>query len=284
MNAPAVTGIFDPKTNTISYLVVDEKTKHGAIIDSVLGYDAASGRTDTIRADEMIALVEKEGVSVEWILETHIHADHLSAAPYLKGRLGGKIAMGRHINEVGRVFNELFNTDGASPAFDHLFEDGELFSLGNLAAKALHTPGHTPACMTYLVGDAAFVGDTLFMPDFGTARTDFPGGDAKTLYHSIKRILALPPSTRLFTGHDYKAPGRDDFRWETTVAEQRANNVHISDEKTEEDFVHLRQTRDAQLSVPALMIPSVQVNIRAGTLPDPEANGRRYIKIPIDSL
>lgn len=285
---PTVKAFFDEPTNTVSYVVSDEATKKCAIIDSVLDYDPASGRTKKDSADAIIAFVKEQGFDVEWILETHVHADHLSAAPYLKEQLGGKLAIGAEIKTVQQIFGKVFNAgteferDGSQ--FDRLFVDNDTFSIGNLEGQALHTPGHTPACMTYLIGDAAFVGDTLFMPDFGTARTDFPGGDARILYKSIKRVLSLPPETRLFMCHDYKAPGRDEYAWETTVAAERANNIHVNDSVTEDEFVTMRETRDATLSMPKLILPSVQVNMRAGELPPAEDNGQRYLKIPIDGI
>lgn len=285
---PDVIPFFDEATNTVSYVVVDPATKAAALVDSVLDFDPKSGRTSTASADRLVAAVHERGLAVEWILETHIHADHLSAAPYLKEKLGGRIGIGEHIREVQKVFRTLFNmepafvTDGRQ--FDHLFTDGERFRIGGLEGRAIHTPGHTPADVTYVVGDAAFVGDTLFQPDYGTARCDFPGGDAHALYRSIRRILDLPPETRLFTGHDYKAPGRDQFAWESTVAQQRARNIHVHDGVGEEEFVALRQARDKTLDMPKLIIPSIQVNVRAGRLPPPEDDGKRYLKIPIDAL
>ncbi|WP_263770781.1 MBL fold metallo-hydrolase [Propionivibrio soli] len=283
---------FDSATSTFSYIVLDRQTKKAAIVDSVLDYDPKAGRTSTKSADRLIARVRELGASVEWLLETHVHADHLSAAPHLKAELGGKIAVGSHITAVQKFFGKLFNagadfaTDGRP--FDHLFEDGETFTIGSLQARALHTPGHTPACMTYVVSEAsgetaAFVGDTLFMPDYGTARCDFPGGDARTMYRSIKRLLDLPPDTRLYMCHDYSPGGREP-RFVTTVAEQRAANVHVHDGVSEDDFVAMRQKRDATLDMPVLILPSVQVNMRAGHLPEPEANGTRYLKIPLNAL
>ncbi|KAA0679509.1 MBL fold metallo-hydrolase [Roseomonas genomospecies 6] len=285
---PDVMPLFDEATNTVSYVVADPATRAAALVDSVLDFDPKSGRTATASADRMVALVRERSLTVEWILETHVHADHLSAAPYLKERVGGRIGIGEHIREVQKVFRALFNMEPGFVAdgrqFDHLFADGERFRIGQLEAQAIHTPGHTPADMTYVVGDAAFVGDTLFQPDYGTARCDFPGGDAHALYRSIRRILALPPDTRLFTGHDYKAPGRDEYAWESTVTEQRARNVHVRDGVSEDEFVALRTARDRTLEVPKLILPSVQVNVRAGRLPPPEENGKRYLKIPIDTL
>lgn len=285
---PDIRPLFDEATNTVSYVVVDPATQAAALVDSVLDFDPKSGRTATASADRMIALVRERGLTVEWILETHVHADHLSAAPYLKDRVGGRIGIGEHIREVQKVFRTLFNMEPGFVAdgrqFDHLFADGERFRIGQLEAQAIHTPGHTPADMTYVVGDAAFVGDTLFQPDYGTARCDFPGGDAHALYRSIRRILSLPPETRIFTGHDYKAPGRDEYNWESTVAEQRARNVHVRDGVSETEFVELRTARDRTLDMPKLILPSVQVNVRAGRLPPAEENGKRYLKIPIDTL
>lgn len=285
---PSVTAFFDEATFTVSYVVRDPASNRCAIIDPVLDYDPASGRTSHACADEIVAHVGAEGLAVDWILETHVHADHLSAAPYLKAKLGGRTAIGANITAVQRVFGTLFNagadfaTDGSQ--FDVLLADGETFAIGALSGRVMHSPGHTPACSTYLIGDAGFVGDTLFMPDFGTARCDFPGGDAAVLYRSIRRILALPPSTRLFMCHDYKAPGRDVYAWETTVAAQRAGNVHVHDGIGEAAFVRMRTERDRQLDMPRLIVPSIQVNMRAGELPPPEDNGIRYLKMPIDVL
>jgi glyoxylase-like metal-dependent hydrolase (beta-lactamase superfamily II) len=285
---PQVHAFFDEPTNTVSYVVADAATKTCAVIDSVLDYDAAAGRTKTASADSIIAFIRQQGLTLDWILETHVHADHLSAAPYLKQQIGGRIGIGFNITVVQNVFGKVFNAgtefarDGSQ--FDHLFRDGESFRIGTIEARALHTPGHTPACMTYVIGDAAFVGDTLFMPDYGTARCDFPGGDARELYRSIRKIFALPQETRLFLCHDYKAPGRDDYRWETTVAEERARNVHVHDGVDEDSFVAMRRKRDATLDMPRLILPSVQVNMRAGKLPPAESNGTRYLKIPLDAL
>ncbi|PAV49836.1 MBL fold metallo-hydrolase [Pseudomonas sp. HAR-UPW-AIA-41] len=285
---PKVDAFFDPATFTYSYVVSDPNTRHCAIIDSVLDYDPASGRTSFASADRLIAHVHEHKLTVDWLLETHVHADHLSAAPYLKRELGGKLGIGANITVVQNTFGKLFNagcefaTDGSQ--FDHLFADGDTFTIGSIEAHALHTPGHTPACMTYLIGDAGFVGDTLFMPDYGTARCDFPGGSAHTLYQSIRKLFSLPDQTRLFMCHDYKAPGRDDYRFETTVAEERAHNVHVHEGISEADFVAMRSKRDATLGMPTLILPSVQVNMRAGQLPPAEANGTRYLKIPLDVL
>ncbi|MEZ5945900.1 MAG: MBL fold metallo-hydrolase [Hyphomonas sp.] len=288
MTAPLVKAFFDEPTYTVSYVVTDPATKSCAVVDSVLDYDPASGRTKTESADEIIAYIKAEGLTLDWILETHVHADHLSAAPYIQEKLGGRIAIGSEITTVQNVFGKVFNEgtefcrDGSQ--FDRLLVDGDTFSIGSLEAKALHTPGHTPACMTYVIGDAAFVGDTMFMPDYGTARADFPGGDARTLYRSIQKVLSLPGETRLFMCHDYKAPGRDEFAWETTVAEERARNVHVHEGVTEDEFVAMREARDATLGMPRLILPSIQINMRAGQMPEPEANGQRYLKIPINGL
>lgn len=286
--APEVKAFFDAATYTVSYVVKDPASSACAIIDSVLDFDPASGRTGHANADDIITHVRREGLSVDWILETHAHADHLSAAPYLQERLGGKIAIGAHITAVQEVFGALFGLGDDFSAngrqFDHLFQDGERFRIGEMEAVALHTPGHTPACVSYVIGDAVFVGDTLFMPDYGSARCDFPGGDAATLFASVRRLLALPPETRMFLCHDYLPPGRTDYYWETTIAEQRANNIHLHDGVSETDFVAQRRARDATLPMPRLILPSVQVNIRAGRLPEPEANGVRYLKLPINAV
>ncbi|MFG0416301.1 MBL fold metallo-hydrolase [Ectopseudomonas khazarica] len=285
---PDVVEFFDPATYTYSYVVIDPTSQHCAIIDSVLDYDAASGRTSHASAERIVAFVRARDLHVEWLLETHVHADHLSAAPYLKRELGGQLAIGENIRVVQNTFGKLFNagsefaTDGSQ--FDRLLRDGDEFRIGELRGRALHTPGHTPACMTYLIGDAGFVGDTLFMPDYGTARCDFPGGDAHVLFQSIQKLFALPDDTRLFMCHDYKAAGRDDFRNQTTVAEQRAHNVHVHQGIAEADFVAMRRERDATLGMPNLILPSVQVNMRAGQLPPAEGNGTRYLKIPLDVL
>lgn len=287
MSAPSVTAFFDEATFTVTYVVADPDSAHAAIVDPVLDYDPASGRTSTASADKVAAFVRDNNLSIDWVLETHVHADHLSAAPYLREKLGGKIAIGKNVAAVQETFQGVFNiedlaTDGSQ--FDHLFEDGDEFSIGDMAGSIIGTPGHTPACITYVIGDAAFVGDTLFMPDFGTARTDFPGGDAGMLYDSIQRILALPGDTRLFMCHDYKAPGRDEFAWETSVAEQREVNVHINRNVSRDEFVAMREGRDAELGMPKLILPSIQVNVRAGQLPEAEANGVRYLKIPLDTV
>jgi len=286
--SPDVKAFFDEATNTVSYAVSAPEGLSCAIIDSVLDYDQASGTTSTASADKIVAWVKSEGLQVDWILESHVHADHLSAAPYLQDQLGGRIGIGAEITTVqdtfGKVFNEgtAFQRDGSQ--FDALFADGESFHIGQMRADVLHTPGHTPACLTYVIGDAAFVGDTLFMPDFGTARCDFPGGSANDLYQSIQRILALPDETRIFVGHDYKAPGRDDFAWETTVGEQKALNIHIANGRPRDEFVAMREGRDATLGMPRLILPSLQTNMRAGHLPEPEDNGQRYFKVPINGL
>jgi glyoxylase-like metal-dependent hydrolase (beta-lactamase superfamily II) len=294
-NNMQVEGFFDPGTWTVSYIVFDKKTRRCALIDSVLDFDSKSGRTTTSSADKLIARVRELDANVQWILETHVHADHLSAAPYLKKHLGGELGIGEHITTVQGVFGSLFN-EGSEFArdgrqFDHLFADGETFEIGSLRARAMHTPGHTPACMTYVVSDgdgvdvdaAAFVGDTLFMPDYGTARCDFPGGDARTLYRSINRVLSLPPRTSLYMCHDYQ-PGGREVRFVSTVAEEREHNVHVRNGISEEEFVAMRHARDATLGMPALILPSVQVNMRAGELPKAESNGVRYLKIPLNAV
>ncbi|WP_442683742.1 MBL fold metallo-hydrolase [Stenotrophomonas sp. JC08] len=284
---PEVTGFFDGQTNTISYVVRDPASCACAIVDSVMDIDYAAGRIAFEHADRIIEHVRRHGLEVEWLIETHVHADHLSAAPYLQQELGGRIGIGERIVQVqdtfGKVFNEgtEFRRDGSQ--FDWLFADGDRYRIGTMEAFAMHTPGHTPACMTHVVGNAAFVGDTLFMPDGGTARADFPGGDARTLYRSTRRILALPEDTRLFMCHDY-GPGGRDIRWETTVAEQRAQNIHVHDGAGEDDFVRMRSERDATLSMPRLILPSLQVNMRAGHLPPADDSGRRFLKLPIDAL
>jgi len=279
---------FDEDSSTFSYLVLDRETLQCALIDSVLGYDPKSGRTSRAGADRIIERVRALDASVQWILETHVHADHLSAAPYLKSQLGGRTAIGAHIRTVQDVFGKLFNVEAGfardGRQFDQLLQDGEHFMLGSLSCRALHIPGHTPACMTYVVEEvAAFVGDTLFMPDYGTARCDFPGGDARTLFRSIGRVLSLPPETVLYMCHDYR-PGGRDLQWRTTVAEQRRHNIHVHQGISEDEFVATRETRDATLAMPVLLLPSVQVNMRAGELPPAEANGVHYLKIPIDAL
>lgn len=285
---PEVKAFFDEATNTVSYVVKDPAGQACAIIDSVLDFDYASGRTDTTSADEIIAYVQAEGLEVQWLLETHVHADHLSAAPYIQERVGGKIGIGDRIKIVqdtfGKVFNEgtEFQRDGSQ--FDRLFQEGDSVMIGQLRGDVLHTPGHTPACLTYVIGDAAFVGDTLFMPDFGTARCDFPGGSSEVLFNSIQKILALPDETRIFVCHDYKAPGRDDYAWETTVGAQKAGNIHVGAGKNRDDFVKMRDARDAQLAMPKLIIPSLQINMRAGQMPPADDNGDVFLKVPLNKL
>lgn len=284
---PTVASFFDANTSTVSYVIYEKPGSACAIIDSVLDYDPKSGRTRTTSADQLIAFIQDKKLSVAWILETHAHADHLSAAHYLKKIVGGKIAIGAAITDVQNVFKGVFHLESEfrpdGHQFDHLLKDGETFAIGPLTAEALSVPGHTPACMAYRVGDAVFVGDTLFMPDVGTARCDFPGGNAHTLYHSTRRLLGLPPQTRLFMCHDYPPAGRS-ATWETTVAEQRAKNIHVHDGVSEDEFVKMRTTRDATLDMPTLILPSVQVNIRAGEMPPKEGNGVAYLKIPINAL
>ena len=285
---PKVQSFFDEATFTATHLVSDPATGKAAIIDSVLDFDPASGRTSHTSAQTLVDAVRAQGLSVEWLLETHVHADHLSAAPWLQQQLGGRIAIGGAIETVQRTFGSIFN-EGADFArdgsqFDVLMADGDRFSIGSLDAVALHVPGHTPADMAFIIGDTALVGDTLFMPDYGTARADFPGGSARTLYRSIRRLLALPPETRLLLCHDYKAPGRDAYFFETTVAAQRAGNVHVHDGVSEDAFVAMREARDKTLGMPRLILPSIQINMRAGHFPEPEANGTRYLKLPLDTL
>jgi glyoxylase-like metal-dependent hydrolase (beta-lactamase superfamily II) len=285
---PQVTSFFDEPTNAASHVVRDPASRHCAVIDSVLNYDAASGRTAMESADELIAFIREQGLEVDWILETHVHADHLSAAPYIKERIGGALGIGENVRVVQDIFGKVFNAgtefqrDGSQ--FDQLFTDGERFTIGELDAIAVHTPGHTPDSMSYVVGDVAFIGDTLFMPDYGTARADFPGGDARALYRSARRVLSLPGATRLFLCHDYKAPGRSKFRWETTVAAQRAHNVHIHDGVSEDEFVRMRTARDVKLGMPKLILPSVQVNMRVGEFPPTEDDGQTYLKILLNQL
>jgi glyoxylase-like metal-dependent hydrolase (beta-lactamase superfamily II) len=285
---PAVHAFFDEATNTITYVVQEPEGSACAVIDSVLDFDYASGRTDTRSADAVIAFIKDRGLRLEWVLETHVHADHLSAAPYIQKQLGGKIGIGERItvvqNTFGKIFNEgtEFQRDGSQ--FDQLFHEGDQFMIGQLRGEVLHTPGHTPACLTYVIGDAAFVGDTLFMPDFGTARCDFPGGSADTLYDSVQKILALPDETRIFVGHDYKAPGRDEYAWETTVGAQKALNIHVGAGRPREEFVSMREKRDSTLAMPRLIIPSLQINMRAGQMPPPEEDGTSYLKVPLNKL
>ena len=285
---PDITSFFDEATNTISYIVCDPNGSACAIIDSVLDFDFASGRTDTKSADKLINFVKENKLDVQWLLESHVHADHLSAAPYIQMEVGRKIGIGSHITDVqetfGKIFNEgtEFQRDGSQ--FDKLFVEGDTFHIGQLRGDVLHTPGHTPACMTYVIGDAAFVGDTLFMPDFGTARCDFPGGSSENLFASIQKILTLPDATRIFVGHDYKAPGREHYAWETTVGEQKKKNIHIKSGKSKEDFVKLRDERDAKLAMPKLIVPSLQINMRAGNMPEPDEQGDVFLKVPINKM
>lgn len=286
--SPDVKAFFDEATNTISYVVRDPAGSACAVIDSVLDFDYPSGRTDTGSADRIIAHIRERGLEMQWLLETHVHADHLSAAPYIQQELGGRIGIGKNIRIVqdtfGKVFNEgtEFQRDGSQ--FDRLFGEGDSLHIGQMRGDVLHTPGHTPACLTYVIGDAAFVGDTLFMPDFGTARCDFPGGSSEMLYDSIQKILSLPDDTRIFVGHDYKAPGRDEHAWESTVGEQKARNVHISGGTSCAEFVEMRDARDAQLAMPRLIIPSLQVNMRAGQMPPADEKGDVFLKVPVDKL
>ncbi len=287
---PLVHGFFDADTATVSYVVIDPTTKAAALIDSVLDFNQAAGRTATLSADKLIDYVRAEGGQVEWIIETHLHADHLTAAPYLKHRLGGRIAIGAHVAEVQRTFRRIYNvgddfaTDGSQ--FDHLMQDGETFKLGSIMCRAMHTPGHTPACMSYLIGDALFVGDTLFMPDYGTARCDFPGGDARALYRSVQRLFALPDETHMFLCHDYlpekSAGSRSEICWQTTIGEQKAGNIHVNISITEDEFVARREARDKGLDMPRLILPAVQINMRAGQMPKEEVNGISYLKMPLN--
>ena len=284
MSSASIRPFFDEATNTVSYLVFDPATRQGAVIDPVLDWDHRSGEADTRSADQLIEAARQEGITIALILETHAHADHLTAAPYIKQRCGGQIAIGEHIKDVQRIFRPVFAADDVKPEggdFDILLLDGQRLRLGTLEIEVIHTPGHTPACVCYRIGDDVFVGDTLFMHDYGTARADFPGGDARVLFRSIKRLLALPPETRLWMCHDYKAPGRDDYAWQSSVAEQRAHNPHVKDGVTEDEFVAFRQARDAKLAAPTLLLPSIQVNIRGGRFPEAESNGVRYLKIPV---
>lgn len=286
MNAQ-IQAFFDPKTSTVTYVVADPATRRAAVIDPVLDYDFKSGRTSTASADQVVAWVREQGLQIDWILETHAHADHLSAAQHIQQQLGGRIAIGEHIRAVQATFKKLFNLErGFLPdgsQFDHLFRDGEVFRIGELEAKALHVPGHTPADMAYLVGDAVFVGDTMFMPDVGTARADFPGGDARQLYRSMRRLLELAPQTAVYVCHDYPPASREP-RWKTSVAEQRAANIHVRDGVSEDEFVQMRQARDATLEMPTLILPSIQVNVRGGHLPPPDDNGIAYLRIPLNAL
>ena len=281
---PQIRAFFDEPTNTVSYLVTDPDTKKAAVVDPVLDYDNRTGKATTKSANAILSAAEADGLTIEWVLETHAHADHLSGAPYIKLKTGAKVGIGEHIRDVQKIFRPVFNaTDlkGDGSEFDYLFKDGEKFQIGTLEVEVMHVPGHTPADIAYKIDDAVFVGDTLFMPDYGTARADFPGGSAHSLYHSMRKLMALPDETRLFMCHDYKAPGRDHYAWETTVAEQRANNVHVHDGVTEDEFVAMRETRDARLAAPLLLMPSIQVNIRAGKLPPVESDGVHYLKIPV---
>ncbi|RCS28663.1 MBL fold metallo-hydrolase [Rhodanobacter denitrificans] len=288
MRRPEVQAFFDAASHTFSYVAWDPASGRAAVFDSVLDYDAAAGRTGHAGADALVAFVRARGLQLDWVIDTHVHADHLSAAPYVREQLGGRLGIGEHVRAVQDAFGRLFNAgpgfrcDGSQ--FDHLFTDGERYMVGGIEAVALHTPGHTPACMTHLVGDAAFVGDTLFMPDYGTARCDFPGGDARTLYRSIRRLFALPDATRVFLCHDYQAGDRHEFLHETTMGAERRDNIHARDGIGEDAFVRLREARDATLAAPALLLPAVQVNMRAGQLPPAEENGVRYLKIPLDAL
>jgi glyoxylase-like metal-dependent hydrolase (beta-lactamase superfamily II) len=279
-----IQAFFDEPTNTVTYLVSDSQTRQATVIDPVLDYDHPSGKASTVSVDRVLEKARSDGLTIAWVLETHAHADHLSAAPYIRQRTNAQVAIGEHIREVQTIFRPVFNIDdlsGDGSEFDRLLKDGETLEIGQLTVEVLHTPGHTPACVSYRIGDAVFVGDTLFMPDYGTARADFPGGNARTLFRSIQRLLALPPETRIFLCHDYKAPGRDSYAWETTVAEERARNVHVREGIDEDAFVTMRQKRDATLAAPTLLLPSIQVNIRAGHLPRAESNGVHYLKIPV---
>lgn len=281
---PQIDAFFDEPTNTVSYLVADPATNKAIVIDPVLDYDHKSGEVDTVSVEKILGVARDRGLTIEWALETHAHADHLSGAPYIKAKTGAKIGIGEHIKDVQKIFRPVFNatdlkTDGSD--FDRLFADGDVLEVGELKVDILYTPGHTPADVSYKIGDAIFVGDTLFMPDYGTARADFPGGDAHRLFQSIQRLMSLPDETRLFMCHDYKAPGRDDYAWETTVKAQREGNVHVGGDKTEADFVAMRESRDATLKAPTLLLPSIQVNIRAGRFPPAEANGVHYLMVPV---
>ena len=288
MSRPDVKAFFDAPTNTVSYVASDPVTRRCAVIDPVLNYDQAAGRTSTESAHRLIAHIREAGLQVDWIIDTHVHADHLTSAPLIRERLGGRIGIGGNIPAVQEVFGDMFNEDQSFRAdgsqFDHLFGDGETYRVGSIDARSIHTPGHTPACMSHVIGDAMFVGDTVFMPDFGTARCDFPGGDAGALYDSIQKLFAYPDETRMFVGHDYMARGRDTYAWETTVGEQKRGNVHVRNGTSRDEFITLRTARDATLAMPNLILPSVQVNMRAGHMPEPEDNGRRYMKIPINAL
>lgn len=284
VNRPQIRAFFDEPTNTVSYLVWDACTMEGAVIDPVLDYDFRTGKANVTSANDILAEAAELGIKIGQVLETHAHADHLSGAPYIKLKTGAKVCIGEHIRDVQRIFRPVFNAidvSGDGSEFDHLFKDGERLKIGSLDGEVIYTPGHTPACVSYKIGDAVFVGDTMFMPDYGTARADFPGGDAAALYRSIQRVLALPGETRLFMCHDYKAPGRDQYAWETTVDKERAHNVHVHEGVSESEFVAMRTARDATLSAPLLLLPSIQVNIRAGQLPPAEADGVHYLKVPV---
>ena len=281
---PEIKAFFDEPTNTVSYLVWDPATKDAAVVDPVLDFDHKSGEANVKAADALLAEAARLGLKIGRVLETHVHADHISAAPYIKQKTGAPVCIGEHIRDVQQIFRPVFNASdvsGEGSEFDHLFKDGEHFSVGTIDAEVMYTPGHTPACVSYRIGDAVFVGDTMFMPDYGTARADFPGGDAHQLYRSIRRILGLPGKTRLFMCHDYKAPGRDQYAWETTVAEEKTRNVHVHEGIGEDEFVAKRNARDKTLSTPLLLLPSIQVNMRAGHFPPAEANGVRYLKVPL---
>ncbi len=281
---PRIEAFFDEPTNTVSYLVWDDARKRAAVIDPVLDYDHNSGKATVKSSDAILAAAKGAGLTIDWVLETHAHADHLSGAPYIKLKTGAKVGIGEHIRDVQKIFRPVFDArdiKGDGSEFDHLFRDGEHFNIGSLDVEVLHVPGHTPADIAYKIGGNVFAGDTLFMPDYGTARADFPGGDARTLFRSIRKLLALPSGTRLFMCHDYKAPGRDQYAWETTVAEQRAYNKHVHEGVDEDSFVKMREARDATLSAPTLLLPSIQVNIRAGKLPPADANGVHYLRIPV---
>ena len=281
---PEIRAFFDEPTNTVTYLVWDPETRRGVAIDPVLDFDPASGTVDDDSVEELLKAAEEQGIAIDWVLETHIHADHLSGAPLIKARTGAKIGIGEHVREVQNIFRPIFGAEDVKAEggdFDRLFKDGDQLEVGGLSIEVIHTPGHTPACVSYKIGDTVFVGDTLFMPDYGTARTDFPGGCARQLYRSIRRLLSLPSETRLFMCHDYKAPGRDRFAWETTVGEERRSNKHVHDGVSEEEFVAMRNERDKGLATPRLLIPSIQVNMRAGRFPPAEASGVRYLRIPV---
>lgn len=284
---PTVEGFFDAATHTVTYLVADPATGAAAVIDPVLDFDPANGRATTASLEQVLVRIAERGLTLERVLETHVHADHLTGADEIRRRTGAPIGVGSRITEVQKVFGVLFEAQDVSAdgvVFDSLYADGERFALGSIPVEVMHTPGHTPACVSYVIGDAAFIGDTLFMPDYGTARCDFPGGDARTLYRSIQRLFALPPRTRVFVGHDYLPEGRTDYRWETTVAAEAADNIHIGEGRSEDDFVTLREARDATLKAPALILPSLQINIRAGALPPPEASGKRFLKLPLNAI